>query len=86
MSERERLLRRLSAAQFAAWELNVFLDTHPNNAEALARYKAYKRTAEELMAQFESKFGPLEAQNVYNDARFDWVNNPWPWEIEGECE
>ena len=86
MSEREKLLRRLSAAQFAAWELNIFLDTHPNNPEAIARYKAYKRTARELMAQFESKFGPLEAQNIYGDARFEWVNNPWPWEIEGECD
>ena len=86
MTERERLLRRLSAAQFAAWELNVFLDTHPNNAEAIARYKAYKRTAEELKSQFEAKFGPLMASNLYNDVYFDWVNNPWPWDVEGECE
>ena len=86
MSERERLLRRLSAAQFAAWELNVFLDTHPNNAEAINRYKAYKKTAQELMASYESKYGPLKAQNVTNDVWFDWVNNPWPWEAEGECD
>ncbi len=86
MSERERMLRRLSAAQFAAWELNVFLDTHPNNAEAIARYKAYKRQAEELKAQYEAKYGPLMAKNVYNELYFDWVNNPWPWEAEGECE
>ena len=86
MSERERLLRKLSAAQFAAWELNIFLDTHPNNTEAITRYKAYKRAAEEMKAQYEAKYGPLMAQNIYNDVHFDWVNNPWPWEIEGECE
>ena len=86
MSEREMLLRRLSAAQFAAWELNIFLDTHPDNNEALARYKAYKRTAEEIKAVYESKYGPLTAKSVRSDARFDWVNNPWPWEAEGECD
>ena len=74
MSEREKLLRRLSAAQFAAWELNIFLDTHPENTEALARYRMYKRNAEELKAAYESKYGPLAAGSVRAENRFDCVN------------
>lgn len=86
MTEREKMLRKLSAAQFAAWELNIFLDTHPNNTEALASYKKYKRRADELAEEFVNRFGPLQAGDVYGDTRFDWVNAPWPWELEGECE
>ena len=29
MSEQERLMRQISAYQFSAWELHIFLDTHP---------------------------------------------------------
>ena len=31
MNEQERLMRQINATQFAAWELHVFLDTHPGN-------------------------------------------------------
>ena len=30
MSEKEALRRRIYAAEFASWELHLFLDTHPN--------------------------------------------------------
>ena len=35
MSEQEALRRRISAVQFAAWELHLFLDSHPNMNFAL---------------------------------------------------
>ena len=82
MSEREKLLRRLSAAQFAAWEMHVYLDTHPDNAEALASYKKYSRRADELTAEYEQKYGPLTTGDSLGSNSFDWINSPWPWETE----
>ena len=35
------LFLKLSSAQFAMWELHVFLDTHPNNKEAYALKEKY---------------------------------------------
>lgn len=82
MSDREMLLRRLSSAQFAAWEVRMYLDTHPDDTEAINTLHKYTQKTALLMKEFESKYGPIEAQNSLGDKRFQWVNNPWPWEVE----
>ena len=38
--KKDKLLRRLSAMQFAMWEMREFLDTHPNCPDAKALYNA----------------------------------------------
>ena len=34
MNEREKLLKRIAAEDFAVIELHMFMDSHPNNKEA----------------------------------------------------
>lgn len=76
---RESLLMRLSAAQFAAWELHVFLDTHPCNKEALVLRDKYVRECNELKKEYEEKFGPLTPKSATPNR---WLENPWPWDYE----
>ena len=38
---REKLMTKLSAVQFAMWEMRVYLDTHNGNEEAHRLYKKY---------------------------------------------
>ena len=83
MNDREILLNRISSAQFAAWELHMYLDTHPDDIQALKSYHKYEREAKELIAKYENMFGPLVSSDVFGDNRWDWINNPWPWEIQG---
>ena len=83
MNERETLLRRISSAQFAAWDLHMYLDTHPDDTQILKSYEKYEREARELIAKFESQFGPLVSTDVFGDNRWDWINDPWPWDIQG---
>lgn len=83
MSERETLLNRISSAQFAAWELHMYLDTHPNDTAALKSYQKYAHETKELIAVFENKFGPLVSTDIFGDNNWDWINNPWPWEYQG---
>lgn len=82
MNERERLLRRLSAAQFAAWELHMFLDTHPNDAQANSKFEQYKLKASDLKKEYESKFGPITIDKSMGNA--EWLSDPWPWEYMKE--
>ena len=35
MTEREKLLKQLSALQFASWELHLYMDTHPYDKDAM---------------------------------------------------
>ncbi len=83
MSEKERMLRRLGALDFAIWELHIFLDTHPNNLRALKTYNDYvdKRTI--LVEEYEGKFGPLHLGREESD-KWTWINSPWPWEYRKE--
>lgn len=85
MSEQERLMRRISALDFAAFELHMFLDTHPNNKEMLAKLDEYKMNADQLRSEYEDKYGPLSHKGD-SENQWSWISDPWPWENEMEGE
>lgn len=80
--EKNELLRNLSSAQFACVEMNLYLDTHPNDAAALAKFKKYTENANAARRAYVQKCGPITASDVYGNTHFEWVNSPWPWEKE----
>ncbi len=80
MNDRDMLLRKLSSAQFAAWEMHMYLDTHPGDRQAMQAMRKYERRASELREEFESCFGPLSPMDMYGDTRFEWIRDPWPWD------
>ncbi|HIV48089.1 MAG TPA: spore coat protein CotJB [Candidatus Acutalibacter stercorigallinarum] len=82
MSEEQLLRKRYYAAQFAVWELHLFLDTHPNNKEAARRLEEHQGRAAQLKREFEEKYGPIGEMGP-NTSRWAWVSDPWPWEKEG---
>ena len=86
MSDRERLLKKLSGAQFAALEMQLYLDTHKNDAAALKSFQEYLRQAAEYRREYEEQFGPLTPRDIYGDTDFNWLNAPWPWENESEAK
>lgn len=86
VNERDMLLRRLSSAQFAAWETHMYLDTHPNDMAAMAIMRKYDKRAAELRAEFERKYGPLSPMDNYGEMSFEWLDSPWPWDNGKEVE
>lgn len=80
MSERNKMLRRLSSVQFAVHELHVYLDTHPNDRSAAAALKKYEKQSAELRKEYEEMFGPLTVS--YEGSRWAWIADPWPWNNE----
>jgi spore coat protein JB len=85
MNERERLLRKIAAVDFAIVDLHLFLDSHPNNETATQKVAEYEAKSKTLRAEFEEKFGPLMSSNL--DAnRWAWISNPWPWDVQTEKE
>lgn len=83
MSERERLLRRLSALDFACVDLQIYLDTHPDDPNALHKLEEYNKKATALRKEFEERFGPLESINAEPN-HWAWIANPWPWDAREE--
>ena len=78
----EDLKRRLSELQFAAIDLNLFLDTHPCDEEALKMFKKVTKTMESLKYDYIKKYGPLMAGDSSDEAPFQWASEKykWPWE------
>ena len=83
MSERERLMRRIAAIDFAIVELHLFLDSHPNNQEIADKLEQYRMESDALRAEYEEKFGPLSPA-ANNGNRWAWISNPWPWDNSEE--
>ena len=84
MNERTKLLECLSAAEFAAWEMRLYLDTHPDDKKALAAGRDYARRAAALREEYEKRFGSLTGDFDCGNT-WTWVNDPWPWEyVKGE--
>jgi spore coat protein JB len=73
------LLRKISEYQFVTVELNLYLDTHPEDELARADYLYYSTRLMELMAAHEQNFGPLMNFGHSPTEAGDYVT-AWPWE------
>jgi len=78
--EQECALKQLMAYDFMQLELNLFLDTHPNNARALRKFSEINKKASELREYYETNFGPITTSAVKSTEEWSWINSPWPWE------
>ncbi|MFI3206926.1 MAG: spore coat protein CotJB [Clostridia bacterium] len=81
MSDKQAQKRKIDAYKFASWELHLFLDSHPENCEAARKQSEYQKMITKLTKEYESQYGSL-AETSDNSSRYEWINSPWPWEIE----
>ncbi len=83
MTERDILLKKIGTYKFAITDLNLFLNTHPNDTDTLMKVRAYEAEVAPLVKEYEERFGPLtKSDNTANT--WSWVCDPWPWDKEGD--
>lgn len=74
---------------FSAWELRLYLDTHPRDAKAIELYKRYcaalERPGYACAFTPEGQTEGEEDEDCERARRWRWVDDPWPWERE-VCE
>ena len=81
-NERETLLYQVMQYKFALIELNLYLDTHPNDTEMINLYNQYQTIEKQMCDKYESMYGPLTLDSNYlNKNTWVWKNSPWPWEV-----
>ena len=85
MTERERLLRRITTLDFAIVELHLYLDTHLDALDINEKLNEYEKQSAELRKVFEDNFGPITPRNN-EENNWEWVSNPWPWDNEEEAD
>lgn len=81
-SQRASKLNEVQKYFFAAYDLQLFLDTHPHDAEALKMYSEIVKKAKNAKKDFECEFGPLDSFSASNFSvdEWKWNANPWPWD------
>ncbi len=76
------LTRMIQEVQFVCIELNLFLDTHPNDKCALRDFNCFSKHLKELIEMYECNFGPLFNFGLsQNPGRWMWNDPLWPWQI-----
>ncbi len=84
VNDKSALMRQIQAYSFAVLEVGLFLNTHPNDSEAIAYYEKYNALLKESTEAYECNFGPLTSRGVKGDT-WTWVREPWPWETDNVC-
>ena len=81
MNEQAELLTYVDMYTFAMTDLNLYLDVHPDDKEALQLFNEYRKQAIEATKNYENKYGPLQlTSNSLNTFPWAWDNEPWPWD------
>lgn len=80
MNERAKMLKRVQMYSFAAHDAALFLDTHPECTQTLEYFNKYNKMYKDAKAEFEAMYGPITVCDSESTARWQWVNDPWPWE------
>lgn len=73
-------LSELQALGFAIQELALYLDTHRNDREALEIYRSYQKMYKKCAQEYMKKHGPLTHKMISDSEKYDWLDDPWPWE------
>lgn len=81
LTEREILLKKISIYEFAALDIQIYLDTHPHDTAMIQKMNGFKEKLKPLVEEYEEKFGPLK-KSMTSTNMWSWIKGPWPWENE----
>ena len=79
-------IHELQTLAFALQELTLYLDTHPDDADALEAYRKYQKKYHDMSMQYSQKCAPLSHGIPVDHKTYSWLNDPWPWEYAANKE
>lgn len=77
---REKLLKEIMAADFMLIDLNLYLDTHPNDQRAIMLYNQWVQQSMLLKQNYQRMYGPLTQNMFQSKCPWQWIQSPWPWQ------
>jgi spore coat protein JB len=81
-AEYYQIMEQLQAVDFVLIELTLYLDTHPDDMEAIQQFNQFTKERKRIKKTFESQFGPLlQYGNSYSGYPWNWKDSPWPWQV-----
>lgn len=81
-AEQAAALEALMAEVFTGVDLNLYLDTHPWDKQALMYFNRHSAQLMERKHAYEAKYGPLLGFGFSpSPDEWRWIMSPWPWEM-----
>ena len=79
-SEKEEMLIAISESSFMMHDLNLYLDVHPDDTNALNMFSMYREKTNQLITSYERKYGPICVKgDIPSKTPFAWEAKNWPW-------
>ncbi len=86
MTDKQKALMRVQTYGFALDEAVLFLDTHPQDKEALSFYHKALNEYNDAVNNYIANFGPLNAMQVKSYDKWTWTEGCMPWEEQCNVE
>lgn len=81
VSQKQHLMQQIAECEFICIDINLFLDTHPDDQHALADYNCYAEQLAALKELYVKNYGPLaNFGNSVSRGEWKWVHADWPWQ------
>ena len=77
--DKKALLHEIRVCTFALIEAKLFLDSHPDDRQAIAFYRKHRETLNQLQKKWRTCTNEVFNANC---SRWTWVDTPWPWQSE----
>lgn len=77
---------QLQTLSFALQELALYLDTHPEDEEALKLYREYQKLYAAANAEYSRTHSPMTHTMPVEHPTYTWLDEPWPWEFAANKE
>lgn len=81
INKQAEMLTYIYAYSFATHDLNLYLDTHPNDTNMLNLFKTFTKELDKITKDYEREYGPIYV-NSTERTPWSWNESPWPWENE----
>ena len=76
------LLMEIMELKFAVLETVLYLDTHPRDRNVLELHNNFARKLRNKMDRYQERYGLLVSTYPNADSPWQWIDEPWPWQIE----
>lgn len=81
MTEKEKALQDVRQHQFAMIDAGMYLDAHPNDEMALQYFRTMRKKKQQAEELYQTHFGPLTVFDAGTNKHWNWIDDPWPWEV-----
>lgn len=77
-NEREKALLEIQMLDFILTDLNLYLDTHPNDKYVYSLFKKYAEECIRKKDAYTRIYDPLTLDDLTDE--WEWSKGVWPWE------